>query len=219
MTEVHVVRHDNSILYSAELEQYFRGRYQVCVRERGWKELERPDGRDIDQFDTPDSIHLLAIDGNQVAGGIRFNPSTGPTLLSEVFPHLSLTPLIGSPDVYEITRLWVAKEKRGRSAHPTIESLLMAASVEFALALGLRKIWSMCEPWRITRNLNMGWTVRPLGAPREINGLTCLAIEKDVSEAIWIQICLTQSVPGPVLVWKNTARPFYKLPELVPAAA
>lgn len=95
MTEVHVVRHDNSHRYRKELDQYFRGRYDVFVREQGWKDLERPDGRDIDQFDTEDAIHLLAIEGSQVIGGFRFNPSTGPTLLNQVFPELSLMPLVG----------------------------------------------------------------------------------------------------------------------------
>ncbi len=116
MTEVHVVRRDNSDRYREELEQYFRGRYDVFVRERGWKELERPDGRDTDQFDTEEAIHLLAIERSEVIGGFRFNPSTGPTLFNQVFPDLSLIPLVGSPDIYEITRLWVAKETRSMFA-------------------------------------------------------------------------------------------------------
>jgi len=219
MTEVHVVRHDNSHRYKGELEQYFRGRYDVFVRERGWKDLERPDGRDIDQFDTEDAIHLLPIEGSQVIGGFRFNPSTGPTLLNQVFPELSLMPLVGSPYIYELTRLWVVKEKRGRCLRPAVDSLLMAGCLELALALGLRKLRSMCETWRISRNLNIGWTLRPLGLPQDINGHNCIAIEKDVSEAIWIEVCRHLSVPGPVLIWDATVRPSYRLPELVPAAA
>ena len=33
MTEIYVVRHDNSHRYRRELDQYFRGRYDVFVRE------------------------------------------------------------------------------------------------------------------------------------------------------------------------------------------
>ena len=130
MTEVHVVRHDNSHLYAAKLEQYFKGRYDVFVRERGWKELERPDGRDIDQFDTEEAIHLLAIDKHHVIGGLRINPSTEPTLLSEVFPHLCSVPLTKSPDIYEVTRMWVVKERRNELSRPTVEALLTVASLE-----------------------------------------------------------------------------------------
>src|SRR5581483_11630411 len=107
MIEVHVVGRENSDGYRAELDQYFRGRYQVYVRERGWKDLDRADAREIDQFDTPAALHLLAIEDGRVIGGHRFNPSTGPTLLNEVFPRLSLRPLVGSQDVFETTRLWV----------------------------------------------------------------------------------------------------------------
>ncbi len=166
MTEVHVVRHDNSDLYAAKLEQYFTGRYDVFVHERGWKELERPDGRDTDQFDTEEAIHLLAIDEHRVIGGMRMNPSTGPTLFTEVFSHLCLIPLVGSPDIYETTRLWVAKDRRGQDLR-----------------------------------------------------VNCIAVEKDVSEAIWVQVCRHLSVPGPILIWNGTARPPYRLPELVPAVA
>jgi len=218
MLGVHVVRRDNLQLYHDEMEQCFRGRYEVCVRERGWTELERPDGRETDQFDTEDAVHLLAIDSRQVIGGIRLNPSTGPTLLSEVFSFLSAGPLIRSPDVYDKTRLWVAKQRRG-GPRPSVESYLMAGCVEFGLALGLKSILSICEPWRVARNEKLGWTLRLLGPPHDINGLPCVAVEKFVSETVWIGICLKESVPGSVLIWKGTARPPYRLPELIPAVA
>jgi acyl-homoserine lactone synthase len=218
MLAVHVVRHDNLHLYHDEMEQCFRGRYQVCVRERGWTELERSDGRETDQFDTEDAVHLLAIDGRQVVGGIRLNPTTGPTLLSEVFPYLSSGPLIRSPDVYDKTRLWVAKQRRG-GPRPSVEAYLMAGCVEFGLALGLSKILSICEPWRVARNEKLGWTLRLLGPPHDINGVPCVAIEKYVSETVWIGMCLKESVPGSVLIWKGTARPSFRLPALIPAVA
>jgi hypothetical protein len=46
-----------------------------------------------------------------------------------------------------------------------------------------------------------------------------VAIEKYVSETVWIGMCLKESVPGSVLIWKGTARPSYRLPELIPAVA
>jgi acyl-homoserine lactone synthase len=219
MVEIHVVQHDNSHLYADELEQYFRARYQVYVLERGWKALDRPDGREIDQFDTAAATHLLALEKGRVVGGHRFNPSTGPTLLNEVFPQLSLLPLARSPDVYETTRLWVAKEQRGRYAHPSVESLLLAGTMEFALALKLRHIRVIFETWWLSRFQSIGWKLHPLGVPLDINGLNCVAVLKDVSEAIWMETCMRRSVAGPVLIWNGTARPSYQLPELLPAVA
>jgi len=219
MTEVHVVRHDNSDRYRRELEQYFRGRYDVFVRERGWKELERPDGRDADQFDTEEAIHLLAIDKHRVIGGLRMNPSMGPTLFTEVFPYLCLMPLVGSPDIYETTRLWVAKDRRGQDLRPTVETLLVAGGLELSLALGLKKTRVLFETRWLSRNKKLGWTLTPLGLPHDFDGVSCIAVEKDVSETIWIEVCRRLCVPGPILIWNGTARPPYRLSELVPAVA
>jgi acyl-homoserine lactone synthase len=218
MLEVHVVRSDNAHLYRKELEQSFKGRYRACVLERGWKELERADGRDVDQFDTADAVHLLAIESREVIGGMRLNPSIGPTLLADVFPQLSAKPIIRSRDIYEASRLWVAKEHRTRFLRPTVSTLLTAASLEFALALGLRKIRSMCESWRVNSNLQLGWTLRTLGPSMQLSGADVVAIEKDVSEAIWIRMCEKTSIPGAVLIWNGTAAPAHRLPALIRAA-
>jgi len=219
MIEVHLVRRDNSYLYASELEQYWRGRYKHCVLERGWKQLERPDGRDIDQFDTGETLHLLAIDAGQVIGGIRLNPTTAPTLLSEVFPHMSDTPLVGSPHIYELTRIWVAKERRGKQYRPTVESFVTAASLECSIALGSRKVRCMIEPWRIARNLEVGWTLRPLGPAFRIDGADVVAVEKDISTPIWISVCRKTGITGPIVKWNGTRRPSYDLPALLPAVA
>ena len=217
MVEVHVVRHDNSHLYEAQMEQYFRGRYQVFVEERGWKDIERADRRDIDQFDTADAIHLLALEGDEVIGGLRFNPTTGPTLLSEVFPQLCSPPLPRSPDIWEGTRLWVVKGRR--HVPPAIEALLIVASLELSLALGIKKTRALFETWRLRRNMKLGWPMSPLGPPQEIDGIECIAVDKDASEATWMRVCPQLSVFGSVLIWNGTPRPAYHLPELVRAVA
>jgi N-acyl-L-homoserine lactone synthetase len=132
---------------------------------------------------------------------------------------MSEEPLVASPDVYELSRIWVAKERRGKDNRPTVESFITAASMECALALRLSKVRCMIEPWRINRNLRVGWTLRPLGPAHNIDGVDVLAIEKDVAESIWINICLKTAIRGSILVWKGTARPSYRFPELIPAVA
>ena len=219
MAEIHVVRHDNSHLYETQMEQYFRRRYDVFVGERGWKDIERADRRDIDQFDTADAIHLLALEKDEVIGGLRFNPTTGPTLLSEVFSHLCTPPLPRSPDIWEGTRLWVVKERRHQKLPPAIEALLIAASLELSIALGIKKTRALFETWRLRRNMKIGWPMTPLGPPQDIDGIECIAVDKDASKATWIRVCPQLSVFGPVLIWNGTPRPAYHLPELVRAVA
>ena len=215
MVEIHVVRHDNAHLYGAELDDYFRARHTVYVKERGWTELDRPDGRDIDQFDTIEAIHLLAIDRSRVVGGHRFNPTTGPTLLNTVFPQLAARALAADPDVYETTRIFVVEERRGEQARPRIgeESLLFAATLEYAVSAGMRQIRFLMETWWLPRFGGLGWSVRPLGVATDINGMSCIAVSLDVTDEVWAKTCIRRSVPGPVLVWRGIDRPIYRFPD------
>ncbi|MDG2571023.1 acyl-homoserine-lactone synthase, partial [Vibrio parahaemolyticus] len=84
MTKIHVIRRDNQHLYEASLEEYFRLRHEVFVRERGWRNLHRLDGREIDAYDNDNAVYLLAIDQDRVVGGQRLYPTVLPHMLSEV---------------------------------------------------------------------------------------------------------------------------------------
>src|SRR5262249_23853091 len=110
MLAVHVVRDSNRHLYADQLDQYFRARHDIYVKERGWKELDRPDGREIDQFDTPNAVYLVALDDGRVVGGHRLVPTSAPTLLSDVFPFLALRGVPRRQDIYELSRIFVVRE-------------------------------------------------------------------------------------------------------------
>ncbi len=87
---IHIVSAANAAAYDWALEQDFRLRHEIYVGERKWMDLAKPDGRERDQFDTPDAIYLFAIEGGKVLGGSRLVPSLKPHLLSEVFPTLAI---------------------------------------------------------------------------------------------------------------------------------
>ncbi len=103
-----------------------------CMSKSGWKELDRPDGREIDQYDTDGAIHLIAIDGSRVVGGHRFVPTTGPHMIADVFSHLTLAGPVRGPDVFETSRIFVVRDRRGDQSFPKVESLVLAATLEFA---------------------------------------------------------------------------------------
>lgn len=124
MVEIHVVRAENKHLYVEEMERCYRLRHQIYVDERKWLDLARWDGREIDQFDTDDTIYLLAIDDAKIVGHMRMIPTDKPTLLSELFPQLSLQGPIRRSDAYEMSRIFVVHERRGESFGPKIEAML-----------------------------------------------------------------------------------------------
>lgn len=212
MTDVHVVRRENMRLYARELDQYFRARHAVYVEERGWTELGQPDGREIDRYDTDDAIHLLAIDKARVVGGHRFVPTMGPTMIADVFPHLAVRGPIRSPNVYETSRIFVVRDRRGDQSFPKVESLVLAGTVEFALMEGFKQLTFVMETWWYPRLEDIGWRLRPLGVPTDIKGMSCIAVTVDVNEQTWLATCEARAVPGPVLVWRGLRRPALNLP-------
>src|SRR3984885_9500448 len=171
--DVHVIRRDNRHLYSEILEDYFRLRHQIYVVERKWTVLDRPDKREIDQFDTDETVYLLGLEGRSIVAGMRLVPTTGPTLLSDLFPKLSLDGPIRRADVYELSRIFVVKHRRG-------EAVIQAAAMEYGLSVGLSAFTIVLESWWLPRLLDQGWVARPLGLPIAIDSMSTIAVVGDV---------------------------------------
>jgi len=80
-------------------------RYKVFIETLGW-ELQTRNGEELDQFDRPDTLYVVAQDEEgHVNGCARLLPSNRPYLLGEVFPQLmNGQPVPCSPDVWELSR-------------------------------------------------------------------------------------------------------------------
>lgn len=207
MTAVHLISNENRDLYGAELDRYFRIRHEIYVEERGWKELERPDGREIDQFDTDQAVYLLAIDNQKIVGGMRMLPTTAPTLLSDLFPQLSLRGIVRGKDIFELSRFFVVRERRGEQAHPRVEALVQCAAMEYGVATGLRSFTIVCEAWCVPILHEQGWRSKPLGVPEKINGFSTVAVEVEVSRDAVEEIRRRRLISGSVLVARGIELP------------
>jgi acyl-homoserine lactone synthase len=201
--EVHVISRENRHLYSDILEDYFRLRHQTFVVERKWTALDRADKREIDQFDTDNTVYLLGLEGRSVIAGMRLLPTTMPTLLSDLFPKLSLNGPVRHPDIYELSRLFVIPGRRGEQAGPRVEAVIQAATMEYGLSIGLSAFTIVLESWWLPRLLDQGWVARPLGLPIDVDSMSTLAVIADVNEQAWTEICDRRSVPGPMLIWQG----------------
>src|SRR5262245_47681479 len=156
MTEIHIITPANRGLYENVIEQSFRLRYDIFVRELGWSALQRADGRDVDAYDQPDTVYILAIDGDRVVGGERLCPTTRPHLLSDVFPYLAhVKGVPAGPDVWECSRYFVIKERRsGRT-----DCRLLAALQEFGLQEGVSQLSVVVETWWLPRFQDAGFKI------------------------------------------------------------
>lgn len=203
MAEIHVVRRENRHLYEGLFDPYYRLRYDIYVKQRRWMALDRPDGREIDQFDTDDAVYLLALDGTRIVGGMRAVPTTRPTLMSEIFPQLNLRPPIHRPDVYELSRIFVVPERRGEQTGPGLATMLQAAIIEYGLTVGLTGFTIVLETWWLPRFEEQGWRAKPLGLPMDIDGMSTIAVYVTCDEETWDDMVLRKGIAGPMLQWRN----------------
>lgn len=199
---LHVVTADNRPEYVKQVEESYRIRHRIYVGERGWKDLARPDGREVDQFDNEDAIYLLALDENsrRVVGGSRLIPTMKPHLLADVFPQLATAkPVPRAPDIFEWTRFYVIPERREPHAVSDVACTIMCGVQEFCLESGITRLSIVTEPFWIPRFLHLGWEPMPLGLPIHWQELDVVGITVEISERALRQTRRLRGIAGSVL--------------------
>jgi len=179
---IHIVDWRNRHSYNAYLDQHFLLRHEVYVGERKWLDLAKPDGRERDQFDNEDAVYMLAIEGEQVVGGSRLIPSIKPHLLNEVFPHLASSGAPRAPEIYEWTRVHVAKDRREGRNRGTVTGHIFCAIQEYCLLHEIHSLTALVEAWWLPYFQEMGWVIRPLDLPHLIEGEWSIAVQLMIKE-------------------------------------
>jgi acyl-homoserine lactone synthase len=159
----------------ALLEAAFRLRHSVFVDELGWQDLRRVDGREIDGFDGPHAIYFLAIEKGEVVGHLRMLPTTRPHLLSTIHPHLCQREYQRGPHVWEWTRACVCRAYRAGAPFGRTLAELTLGAMEWGLTNGVRDVVVEWHPVWVTRFLELGVDVKPLGMPIELDGQPIVA--------------------------------------------
>jgi acyl-homoserine lactone synthase len=181
MWQVHVVTAANRARYGAEMEEVFRWRHRIYVEEKRWMEA-RPDGREMDQFDTDEATYLVALRGGDFVASSRLRSFSQATLLGEVFPFLAAVRGLPSlPEEAEWTRMFVVPGVRERG-HKGVAAAMCCAVMEYCLEEGVTRIGGIQETYWLPRWMDYGWRVEPLGLPQDIEGTSCLAAMFEVSQ-------------------------------------
>lgn len=174
---IHAISAVNRHLYEDVIEQHFRLRHEIFVEERRWETLRKPDCREIDSYDDADTVYLLALEGRRVVGGHRLYPTTKPTMMGEVFPHLaSVRGWPSDPLIWEWSRYFVVRDRRDG----TLNLQLMAAVQEFCLAQGIAQVSAIMETWWLPRFHEAGFVVTPLGLPALVENAWTMAATIDI---------------------------------------
>ncbi|MGO4525461.1 acyl-homoserine-lactone synthase [Microvirga sp. 2MCAF35] len=174
---IHIVTPENQHLFRDAMEQAYRLRHRVFVEEKKWTDLERPDGREIDQFDNEHAIHMLYIEAGQVLGYQRMLPTTQPHLLSDVMPQLCEIERPVGEHIWEWTRYCVepAHRERGRTLSPVANALL-SGIVEWGLESGVGSIIIQMNPLWLLRLVQLHFRTMPLGLPQTLGNEDVVAV-------------------------------------------
>ena len=174
---IHIVTPENENHYRDEMEQAYRLRHQVFVKEMGWHNLAKLDGREIDQFDNEHAVHMLYIEDGEVLGYQRLLPSTRPHLLSDVMPQLCEVERPIGAHIWEISRNCVAPGHGtgGHYASP-IANALGSGLLEWALECGVSMFIIEIEPKGLLSLVQLLFHPLPLGLPSTVNGREVLAV-------------------------------------------
>jgi acyl-homoserine lactone synthase len=179
ITKQNASEHDNT------LEKVYRFRHRFFVHHKKWLALEKADEREMDEFDTLDAVHIVGLDeSGEISTYTRLLPTTGPHLLSHVYPEL----LQGNseptgPDIWEWTRAAINPFKRdsGKGASQ-VKGEFYAAVVETCLHLGIRALLVEAHPGLITSAIDVGFRTHPLALPTEYGGEPVVPFFCEVTE-------------------------------------
>lgn len=198
---IYVVDRLNRRNFEPQLEEMYRIRHRIYVEGRRWRALERPDGREIDAFDTHDAVYLLGLsDSGTVTAGTRLTPTTKPHLMRDVFPHIVTLGAIPQDELtYEWTRYFLTNEPAERTERRKAAGELLCAMFEFGLAKGLKRFSLVCDTFFLPMMREARWAITPLGVPTPYAEGICIAILFEVSQAALQSTRDVRGVPGPVL--------------------
>ncbi len=144
-----------------------------------WDVTVNDDGLEVDAFDLPHTVYLLALNKDKrVIGNWRLLPASGPTMIRDVWPQfLKTLPMPESDDVFEVSRFAIhspeddAQEAEKQQRYALGE--MFCALTEICIMAGVHEIHTMyddriakvieridCRPYKTSEKI-------------EINGMTC----------------------------------------------
>lgn len=155
--------------YRAVLDQMFRLRKQVFCDQLHW-DVKTEGEYEWDRYDALNPVYMIwcSPDARTLYGSMRLMPTTGPTLLYDVFretfPHGAT---LSAPGIWEATRTCIETDNIRRD-HPRMDAargfgLLCLATAECAVAHNIQTLISNYEPHMKRIYARAGATIQELG--------------------------------------------------------
>ena len=179
----------------APLEAMFRQRYDIFIKEKGWK-LPSRDGLEIDQYDDDDTLYLLqyAPDGELIAS-MRLKATDRPFMVLDSFADMVQGPVPRGPEIWELTRGALSPKLRKSKLYGQI----ICGMLEAALLWGAKKSIGIYSVDYIMKQMRIGLDLKPLGPPRIVDGEPNVVAEFPFNTETLLRVRATFGITHPVL--------------------
>lgn len=159
-----VIEQYNIHEYPHLMDQMFRLRARVFRDRLKW-DVQVTDGKERDKYDDEGPVYIIHADDSaqKIKGSLRLLPTTGPTVLADVFSD-TLPDAIGlsAPTIWECTRFCV--EESGHREELIASGILIAALGEVAIKAGIEAILGNFDATMLRLYRRIGCEVEVLGA-------------------------------------------------------
>lgn len=174
---IHLICADNRHLYEDVLAEMHRARTEYFVKGRGWANLQVHGGSESDDYDHGQAIYLIGFeDDRSIAVSARLLSAENGCVLSDVFPHLVSDGPVRGPRIFELSRYFASRKRRGPAGF-AMRSALHVATLEAAIERGARRLVGFTDLHIMTLLRYTGWRVRPIGLPAVYAEGTAVAFE------------------------------------------
>ena len=163
-----VVEPYNAPQYTGLMDQMFRLRARVFHDRLKW-DVQVEDGKERDRYDDQGPVYIIYADeaGQRVKGSLRLLPTTGPTVLADIFAD-TLPDAVGlsAPTIWECTRFCVEESASHRRQRDELISsgILIAALGEVAINAGIEGILGNFDSTMLRLYRRIGCDVEVLGS-------------------------------------------------------
>ena len=199
---IYCVNHKTIKHFGEAYVSQFHLRYHLLVDGQFWN-LNRYQGMEYDQYDTPAATYLVWTDEEGIArGSVRCVPTDRPYMLKDVWPDMvKKVPLPQSLCVWEATRFCVDKTLP-RELRTTIKHELVLAFLEFGLKNDVKqmigvmppKLWDSCF-------ISSGWDIDFIGPEKQVEGGDIIVAGiMPISLAVLEKVRKTTKISYPVLL-------------------
>lgn len=178
-----LITDENKAEHADVLDRMHRLRHEVFVEQLRWKDLTSRDGREYDGYDVPGARYIVMVEDDEVVASVRLHTMDGPTLLSEVFPHLvEFEPVPEGARTVDLSRFMVSPYVNDTTRMGGHGAEIIAAILEYGVAERLDAFTAVISPHFLATVLQWGVEAYAMGFPVGEGRDAHLAVRVPVSE-------------------------------------